>query len=273
MIKLFRHFRQNLFNEGLSAGQAGKTTKYFKYAIGEILLVVIGILIALQINTWNNNRLNSIEEKKLLQNLTIDLNLELAAMENHQSMQQSMLDNCMSILENYNKNDGFLIDEELNKKMNQLWIRYGYTMNKATFSTMESTGKIDLIQNEFTRNQIVIYYRSLTAFSNNTQNNNSDLVDGLLNHNLIELSYFEEGLYNGKNLGAINFMNKKNYPIQNNDRLINQLKYKLSIDDNILKLINIVNLRMFLANIQMAYVEQQMEATHNLINIIKKDLE
>ncbi len=49
MIKLFRNIRKNLLNEG-------KTTKYFKYAIGEIILVVIGILIALQINNWNEAR-------------------------------------------------------------------------------------------------------------------------------------------------------------------------------------------------------------------------
>ena len=36
----------------------GKTTKYFKYAIGEIILVVLGILIALQINNWNEVRKN-----------------------------------------------------------------------------------------------------------------------------------------------------------------------------------------------------------------------
>jgi len=46
MIKFFRKIRQNLLIEN-------KTGKYFKYAIGEILLVVIGILIALQINNWN----------------------------------------------------------------------------------------------------------------------------------------------------------------------------------------------------------------------------
>ena len=49
MIKLFRNIRQNLINEG-------KTTKYLKYAIGEIVLVVIGILIALQINNWNEEK-------------------------------------------------------------------------------------------------------------------------------------------------------------------------------------------------------------------------
>jgi hypothetical protein len=50
MIKLFRNIRKNLLNEG-------KTTKYLKYAIGEIVLVVIGILIALSINNWNSNRI------------------------------------------------------------------------------------------------------------------------------------------------------------------------------------------------------------------------
>lgn len=46
MIKFFRNIRQNLLAEG-------KTSKYLKYALGEIVLVVIGILIALSINTWN----------------------------------------------------------------------------------------------------------------------------------------------------------------------------------------------------------------------------
>ncbi|MBO3116110.1 hypothetical protein J4050_05090 [Winogradskyella sp. DF17] len=46
MIKIFRKIRYNLM-------ETGKTGKYLKYAIGEIILVVIGILIALQINNWN----------------------------------------------------------------------------------------------------------------------------------------------------------------------------------------------------------------------------
>ncbi len=54
MIKFFRHIRKSLIQEN-------KISKYFKYAIGEILLVVIGILIALQVNNWNEKRN---EEKK-----------------------------------------------------------------------------------------------------------------------------------------------------------------------------------------------------------------
>lgn len=47
--------------------------KYFKYAIGEILLVVIGILIALQINNWNEHRKQLKEENEILQSLEAEL--------------------------------------------------------------------------------------------------------------------------------------------------------------------------------------------------------
>jgi uncharacterized membrane protein YgaE (UPF0421/DUF939 family) len=53
--------------------ETGKTSKYFKYAIGEIILVVIGILIALQINNWNELRKDRKEEVKLLKQLQTDL--------------------------------------------------------------------------------------------------------------------------------------------------------------------------------------------------------
>lgn len=60
MIKFFRSIRQNLLNEG-------KTTKYLKYAIGEIVLVMIGILLALQVNNWNAERQANIETEAIRQ--------------------------------------------------------------------------------------------------------------------------------------------------------------------------------------------------------------
>ena len=55
MIKFFSKIRHQLINDG-------KTSNYLKYAIGEIVLVVVGILIALQINNWNHDRQDKISE-------------------------------------------------------------------------------------------------------------------------------------------------------------------------------------------------------------------
>ena len=66
MIKFFRHIRKSLLEKNLMG-------KYFKYAVGEIILVVIGILIALQFNNWNEARKARIEEKIKIYVLLYDL--------------------------------------------------------------------------------------------------------------------------------------------------------------------------------------------------------
>lgn len=65
MIKFFRKIRERLLTEN-------KFRKYVAYAIGEIILVVIGILIALQINNWNEERLALNQEKVVIQNLNTE---------------------------------------------------------------------------------------------------------------------------------------------------------------------------------------------------------
>ncbi len=62
MIRFFRQIRRQLLSEN-------KFTRYLVYAIGEIVLVVIGILIALQINNWNNGRILERSEIKSYQNI------------------------------------------------------------------------------------------------------------------------------------------------------------------------------------------------------------
>ena len=75
MIKLFRRVRQRLLSKN-------KFSRYFFYAIGEVLLVVIGILIAVQINAWHENRTLKINETNILNRLNIDLK------ENHKELSE-----------------------------------------------------------------------------------------------------------------------------------------------------------------------------------------
>jgi len=74
MIKLFRNIRQKLLSEG-------KNANYLKYAIGEIVLVVVGILIALQVNNWNEDRKGQQWQRNFLMELTIELQ------DNHKQLQ------------------------------------------------------------------------------------------------------------------------------------------------------------------------------------------
>lgn len=66
MIKFFRHIRKSFIEQN-------KMGKYFKYAFGEILLVMIGILLALQVNNWNEGRKTKLKAKSYAQTIFNDL--------------------------------------------------------------------------------------------------------------------------------------------------------------------------------------------------------
>lgn len=90
MLKFFRKIRQNLLSEG-------KTGKYLKYAFGEIILVVIGILIALQINNWNENRKNRLLEQQLLKALLIEFETNLVNLDQVIGFNDSNIKNSISL--------------------------------------------------------------------------------------------------------------------------------------------------------------------------------
>ncbi len=79
MIKFFRKIRQRLLTEN-------KFSKYLIYAIGEIVLVVIGILIALQINNLNEQRKDKIKEQVILKHLKEDYQVNLIQLEQKMDM-------------------------------------------------------------------------------------------------------------------------------------------------------------------------------------------
>ena len=70
MARIFNTIRQRLLNEN-------RFSRYLVYAIGEIVLVMVGILLALQVNNWNNDRANRAKEVKYLGGLKADLQTDL----------------------------------------------------------------------------------------------------------------------------------------------------------------------------------------------------
>ncbi len=140
MIKFFRHIRQSLI-------QKNQMGKYFKYAIGEIILVVIGILIALQINNWNEESKQSRIEQTFLKRLKIDLEENIANLESLIAFQEKRNEGVkafikFSLMEN---SDSIrMIFPHFNTVLR--WD--DMTINQVTFKEMQSSGKLDIIQND-----------------------------------------------------------------------------------------------------------------------------
>lgn len=133
MIKFFRKIRQRLLNEN-------KLNKYLLYAIGEIVLVVIGILIALSINNWNQDRIYNIERKYLISELLTEFenNLEqIKLMTNRNEFLIAKSDTIIDALANLN----FPGDE---KKLAELLAGRG-VLNIATYNP--SAGMMNSMSN------------------------------------------------------------------------------------------------------------------------------
>lgn len=152
MIKFFRTIRQNLIMEN-------KTGKYLKYAIGEIVLVVIGILIALSINTWNENRKNKITEQDIYCKLLEDFNLDrqnIAKLSAESDYKINIAKKLLLELPKKNKDKSFLIDNYI-----QALRTNAFTPSKVTISDITSSGKLSLLTNNELKNNLLRYYAEL----------------------------------------------------------------------------------------------------------------
>lgn len=144
MIKFFRRIRQNLIMKN-------KTSKYFKYAIGEIVLVVIGILIALQINNWNENRKNAVKETQLLMSFKKDLEENIIELERVIKKSKNTSSKADSILMLQKKE---IEDVTLPKLLNLIMDATGFTIystHEGTVQDILGSGNLDIIKNDSIR--------------------------------------------------------------------------------------------------------------------------
>jgi hypothetical protein len=125
-----------------------KTSKYLKYAIGEIVLVVIGILIALQINNWNDHRIareNAFIVSKRLLAETKKNKKELAlTIDRVEKSKKCAFQLLKSFGKDYQKHDEFLIDSLLIG----CYYVYNYDLNTAVFDRVLASGELSSIKND-----------------------------------------------------------------------------------------------------------------------------
>ncbi len=151
-------------------------------------------------------------------------------------------------------------------------IRSAFLPTKSTYQTIENTGKIDLISNRNLKEEILIYYKNISWFSKNTTDNNTYLVDQLVNNKLIELTFFQTKSFSKEWREESTVFDIENYKLQKSNRFVEQVQKELNSLDKSLNLINVVNFRMFLANLQIDFTQKSESDTRNLIKSLEIEL-
>ncbi len=183
MLKFFRKFRQGLFFGTHNRSSGSTVSKYILYALGEILLIVIGILLALQLNNWNEER-----KTRKLEKFT------LSELKNALDEDQESLASVLFLYEKINSvatsiTDRFKQTQQLSKSdIDSLGYFIGlpaFQFNLAGYKLAEDRG-LDLISNNELRNSITTYYenqiRMTEYYFSSSEDYNKSWIDWIQQH-------------------------------------------------------------------------------------------
>ncbi len=266
MIKFFRKIRQKMLTEN-------KFSKYLIYAIGEIILVVIGILIALQINNWNENQKLRNQEIIYLNNLRDDLNTQINMLDVYIDYENIIIDHSNDIIEHYELNKGFNNMDSIFPKLNDLSTRWTFSNANTTLSQMLNSNQINIIQNIKLKEELIAFNQQIELFTKNTNINNTNLIDNLTTQTFIDIGGFASYGNSDKMVQKFNdfypFQNK----IINDNELKNIIIQVINEPINKLELINKVAYRNTLSTLQKSGNESLRLKSEQILNMIKKEIE
>ena len=147
MIKFFRKIRQKTLTEN-------KFSKYLLYAMGEIVLVVIGILIALTINNNNEEGKTRIKELSYLTNIKSDLHLNLAELKAYIVLREKSVSSAETILDIF-ENEKDIDPDEFNFHNLNVQIWRPFNKNNNAYQELINSGNLAIISNDSIKNLLV----------------------------------------------------------------------------------------------------------------------
>jgi len=156
-MRLFRKIKKNLI-------ASGKIKNYLLYALGEILLIVIGILIAWKINNSNEIRKNKIVELKIYQSLNEELNANLVLLDSSVVRYAQNIQTIQNTIQSIRSQP-----KELSDQVKEGIINVNHKVTKlqsAAINSVSSTNKFEFIESDLLRDLIAAYPNELNTFEN-----------------------------------------------------------------------------------------------------------
>jgi hypothetical protein len=184
MIKFFRKIRYDLMEKN-------KTGKYFKYAIGEIVLVVIGILIALSINNWNENRKERLIEIAILTDIRKDLIQTKEDLTINIKAHKRQLKIYSELHNNLEKTKVY--NDSLDSKFNQLIFWSSPYLTLATYENLKLDKGIEIILNDSLKNQIInLHEKTFKTFIGDIEREEWINTEALSRPTLMKYFYYND---------------------------------------------------------------------------------
>ncbi|MAP55212.1 DUF6090 family protein [Altibacter sp.] len=160
MIKFFRNIRYKLLGES-------RFGRYLAYAIGEIILVVIGILIALQINTWNEHRKAQVTENTFYEEILLDLEKDEKKLVYYKRFcvkRIAYLDTLLTYVRNPQKTMGI---DKFGRYVEPIFYSEQPTIYDATFESAKAAGTFNVISDKILLKNLAEYYSDFMQVRNN----------------------------------------------------------------------------------------------------------
>jgi hypothetical protein len=174
MIKFYRKIRQKLLSEN-------KFSKYLIYAIGEIVLVVIGILIALQLNTSKEESVNSQIEIAYLNGILNNINQDIYDLNDLVEKDTVQVEAYTLLLKAFTDKSINKNSREFIRAIGTSYVNHGFTGNSIVFEDMKSSGKINFIKSDVLRFSILEYYNDGQNLVESQSNINNLIIASLKN--------------------------------------------------------------------------------------------
>ena len=263
MIKLFRNTRKKLAEDK-------KTKAYLRYAFGEIVLVVFGILIALQVNNWNTAKQKHREEISYLKNLRNDLVTQKQDLEKYMTVEKRFHTSAQKVRDNFQ--DGRFKDlDSVFNWTNSLVSRVTIKASNTTFVELSTSGNLNLIQNDSLKKSVIRYYQSLDRFIAITEKNNTNLIDGTFNKFIFPLTIYGGNYLDQSLLNLLNFTKFEKSDLDYST-IKPYLAKELKEPKNQLLVLNMVNLRITVSFVHLQFYKSLQADTDALIEKLNTEL-
>ena len=162
MINFFRRIRQSLLSEN-------KFSKYLIYAIGEIFLVVIGILIALQINNWNENRINRTKERAIISEIHQEFLKNKDQLAFIKTKPQSHLYYINKVVAQFPINSKTVNSDSVSHFMRMSFADWTFEPVQGRIEWLINSSNFDLVQNEELKDALLLWQPTFEDYHEDEQ--------------------------------------------------------------------------------------------------------